>query len=59
MRLYGNNLYAKYDTASVPFLYRGEMPKGIETMIRVVAEDNSAWIMPLLVKNQVVLSQVI
>ena len=59
MRSYGNNPYAKYDTAPVPFLYRGEMPEGIEPMIRIVAEDNSAWIMPLLVKNQVVLSQVI
>jgi hypothetical protein len=52
MRPYGNNPYAKYDAASVPFLYRGEMPKGIEPMIRIVAEDNSAWSMPLLVKKR-------
>jgi hypothetical protein len=52
MRPYGNNPYAKYDTAPVTFLYRGEMPKGIEPMIRIVAEDNSAWSMPLLVKKR-------
>lgn len=51
MRPYGNNPYAKYDSASAPFLYQGEMPKGIEPMIRVIAVGNSAWSMPLLVKK--------
>ena len=36
MRAYGRNPYAGYDTASAPFLYSGEMPKGINPMARVV-----------------------
>lgn len=36
-RAYGRNPYAGYDTAKIPFLYRGEVPKGIEAMARVVA----------------------
>ncbi len=37
LRAYGRNPYAGYDSAKSPFLYRGEMPKGIEPMARVVA----------------------
>lgn len=36
MRDYGRNPYAGYDSAAAPFLYRGEMPEGIEPMARVV-----------------------
>jgi hypothetical protein len=36
MRRYGQNPYVGYDTADRPFLYRGEMPDGIEPMARVV-----------------------
>ena len=36
MRDYGRNPYAGYDSAAAPFLYRGEMPDGIEPMARVV-----------------------
>ncbi len=36
MRAYGRNPYAGYDTAAAPFLYSGEMPKGINPMARVV-----------------------
>lgn len=36
MRRYGANPYVGYDTSSQPFLYRGELPKGIEPMARVV-----------------------
>ena len=36
MRDYGRNPYAGYDTASRPFLYRGEMPENISPMARVV-----------------------
>lgn len=36
-RAYGRNPYRGYDTASIPFLYRGQMPEGIEPMARVVA----------------------
>lgn len=36
MRDYGRNPYAGYDSASAPFLYRGEMPDNIPPMARVV-----------------------
>ena len=35
-RDYGRNPYAGYDTSASPFLYRGDLPKGIEPMERVV-----------------------
>jgi hypothetical protein len=40
-RRYGANPYAGYDTAAAPFLYRGDMPKGIEPMARVVVVRTS------------------
>ena len=36
IRDYGRNPYAGYDSAAYPFLYRGEMPDGIEPMARVI-----------------------
>ena len=36
MRDYGRNPYAGYDSAASPFLYRGDMPDGIEPMARVI-----------------------
>lgn len=36
MRDYGRNPYAGYDSAASPFLYRGDMPEGIEPMARVI-----------------------
>ncbi len=36
MRDYGRNPYAGYDSASAPFLYRGDMPENIGAMARVV-----------------------
>ena len=36
MRNYGKNPYVGYDSAPTPFLYRGEMPEGINPMARVV-----------------------
>ncbi len=48
MRPYGRNPYASYDSAKMPFLYRGRMPDGIEPMVRVIAVDGEAWSMPLL-----------
>jgi len=36
MRRYGENPYRYYDSAQFPFLYNGDMPKGIEPMARVV-----------------------
>jgi len=52
MRRYGVNPYQSYDTASFPFLYNGDMPKGIEPMIRVVVVDGKAWSLPLLSRKQ-------
>jgi hypothetical protein len=36
LRDYGRNPYVDYDMAAAPFLYRGEFPKDIEAMARVV-----------------------
>ncbi|MFN0192323.1 MAG: DUF3179 domain-containing protein [Aestuariivirga sp.] len=33
---YGRNPYEGYDTSAAPFLFRGELPKGIDPMARVV-----------------------
>jgi len=35
-RSYGRNPYVGYDIGAAPFLYRGDFPKGIEPMARVV-----------------------
>ena len=35
-RPYGRNPYVDYDTQAGPFLFKGELPKGIEAMARVV-----------------------
>ena len=37
MRPYGRNPYAHYNSASRPFLFRGDLPEGIKPMVRVVA----------------------
>lgn len=37
LRNYGRNPYVGYDSSARPFLYRGDMPKGINPMVRVVA----------------------
>lgn len=39
-RDYGRNPYAGYDTSASPFLYRGDLPKGIDPMARVVIARN-------------------
>lgn len=48
MRQYGQNPYAGYDSAHVPFLYSGDYPEGIEPMARVIAVEDVAWSMALL-----------
>ena len=48
LRNYGANPYTGYDSSGFPFLYRGDMPKGISPMIRVVVVDGEAWSLPLL-----------
>ena len=45
---YGANPYAGYDSASVPFLYRGDYPDDIAPMARVVAIENEVWPLALL-----------
>jgi hypothetical protein len=52
MRGFGSNPYVGYDSAAAPFLYRGEMPKGIEPLARVVAVGDEAWSMALLRKQK-------
>jgi hypothetical protein len=49
-RPYGNNPYMGYDTSRRPFLYRGEMPKGIAPLAYVVKVGNQAWSLEKLTK---------
>ncbi len=42
-RPYGRNPYAGYDTAVKPFLYRGDLPKNIPPMSRVVVVGDTAY----------------
>jgi hypothetical protein len=48
LRAYGRNPYVSCDSSSWPFLYRGESPKGIEPLARVVAIGEEAWSLNLL-----------
>ncbi len=47
-RPYGVNPYRGYDRSQRPFLYRGDYPKDIAPMTRVVAVGTQAWSLPLL-----------
>jgi hypothetical protein len=51
MRQYGANPYAGYDSASMPFLFRGDLPDYINPMVRVVVVGKKAWALPLLVEK--------
>ena len=51
MRSYGRNPYERYDSASAPFLYGGDLPDYIEPMVRVIVVDGRAWSMPLIRKK--------
>ncbi len=42
-RPYGRNPYASYDSAAKPFLYRGDLPKNIPAMARVVVVGDTAY----------------
>jgi hypothetical protein len=56
MRNYGANPYVGYDSRDTPYgFFRGEMPAGIDAMVRVVVVDGEAWSLPLL-KSSGVLS---
>ena len=47
-RAYGVNPYARYDSSSRPFLYRGDLPQGIAPLARVVVVDGEAWSLDLI-----------
>jgi len=53
-RSYGANPYEGYDTLRQPILYRGEMPKGIAALARVVSlvKKDQAWSLELLRKKK-------
>ena len=51
MRSYGANPYAGYDSASMPFLYQGDLPNYINPMVRVVVAEGKAWALPLLAEK--------
>lgn len=46
-RNYGANPYVGYDRSALPFLYGGQLPQGIEPMMRVIAVGDTAWTLPL------------
>lgn len=48
MRSYGANPYSKYDSASRPFLYNGDLPANIAPLARVVVIGQEAWSLELL-----------
>ena len=47
-RPYGTNPYDGYDSASRPFLYQGDLPKGIAPMAYVLAVGDEAWSLDLI-----------
>ncbi|MEO0497538.1 MAG: DUF3179 domain-containing protein [Pseudomonadota bacterium] len=51
-RAYGNNPYIAYDRSQTPFLFRGELPKDIPAMARVVIVRNGADKDPFIVSMQ-------
>ena len=53
-RPYGANPYRGYDSAARPFLYRGDMPKGIKPMAYVIAVGKEAWSLDLIREKKTV-----
>jgi hypothetical protein len=51
-RAYGTNPYVGYDTSPRPFLYNGEMPKGINPMAYVLAVGDDAWSLALIKRKK-------
>ena len=47
-RRYGANPYVGYDSEPFPFLYKGEVPEGIEPLARVIVVGSQAWSLDLL-----------
>ncbi|MCH9780827.1 MAG: DUF3179 domain-containing protein [Alphaproteobacteria bacterium] len=57
-RPYGSNPYRGYDSLSSPFLYRGQLPRDIAPLIRVVSlqDRQRAWSLPFIaIQRQIVL----
>ncbi len=52
LRPYGENPYTGYDSLSVPFLYRGEMPKNVAPLSRIVASEGKAWALDFVRKKK-------
>ncbi len=48
LRSYGRNPYVGYDSLARPFLYRGQLPRGIAPLERVVTVGKEAWSLALL-----------
>ncbi|NQU57113.1 MAG: DUF3179 domain-containing protein [Rhodospirillales bacterium] len=54
MRRYGANPYVGYDSRDVPYgFFQGEMPEGIDAMVRVVVVGGEAWSLPMLSRTGV------
>ncbi len=54
MRSYGRNPYVNYDISPTPFLFRGDMPKGIPAMSRVVVVRDMGSKQPYVISLQAV-----
>ncbi|MEN0088534.1 MAG: DUF3179 domain-containing (seleno)protein, partial [Pseudomonadota bacterium] len=52
MRRYGDNPYIAYDRSQTPFLFRGELPKDIPAMARVVIVRKGESADPFIVSMQ-------
>jgi hypothetical protein len=53
-RSYGSNPYVGYETSGAPFLFDGELPRGIKPMQRVVVVGERAWSLEFLQKQKIV-----
>ena len=51
VRPYGANPYRGYDTSGFPFLYQGDVPKGIAPLDRVVVVEGKAWALDYIKSN--------
>ncbi len=51
-RPYGRNPYAGYDSAAQPFLYKGDLPRRVPPMSRVVVVDDTAYALTMIRKQE-------
>jgi len=56
-RQYGSNPYVGYDTANRPILFVGDLPEGLNPMMRVIVVDGKAWTLELLRKKKSIVYQ--